>query len=89
MHSIAQGLVHWTPLRHLFKSYSLSVVERASDRHVGLDALDPSVSSLVTVDAIVGVNAVELEFDVDSSEGDSFVVRVQTEGDGDAGSQAS
>ncbi len=60
----------------------MSVVEGSTDHHFRLDALDPAVGPLVTVNAIVRVHPVELELHVDPGERDALVVSVESEGDG-------
>ena len=53
-----------------------------------LNALDESVGALVAVTAIVGMDAVEFEPDVDPSELDALVVRIEPQRDGDASGEA-
>ena len=70
----ASRLVHRTALGYLGKSFSLRVVERSAKGDMRLNALDESVGALVAVTTIIGMDAVELEPDVDPSELDALVV---------------
>jgi len=88
VHSVCERLVNRTALRHLRKSNSLGVVEGSMERDLRRDAFDPSVGAFVAVYAIVGVDPVELEPDVDSRKGDALVVRIEPERDRDARGEA-
>ncbi len=87
VHAVGKRLVHRTALCHLRESLSLSIIERSTDRHVRLNAFDPTVRPLIAVDAIVCVDSAELELHVDAVEGDPLMVSIESEGNGDAGGE--
>ena len=89
VHPLGQRLVDRTACGHLGEPGALCVVERSHDGHLGLDAFDPAVGSLIAVNTVVGVHPVELESDIDAGEGDLLVVGIQPQGDGDTGCQSS
>ncbi len=84
VHAVGKRLVHRTALCHLRESLSLSIIERSTDRHVRLNAFDPTVRPLIAVDAIVCVDSAELELHVDAVEGDPLMVSIESGGNGDA-----
>ena len=74
MDTAGKRLVHRTTLCYLPESLSLSIIERSTDRHVRLNAFDPTVRPFVAVDAIVCVDSVELELHVDAVQRNPLVV---------------
>ena len=76
-------------LGYLRKATSLSVGERPVNRDLRVDPVDPAVGLLVAVQAVICVDSVEFEPDVDSGQPDLLVVRVQAQGYRETGRQCS
>ena len=64
-------------LGHLGKTLPLSVGERPVNRDLYVDLVNPPVGPLVAVQAVICVDPVEFEPDVNCGQADAFMVRVQ------------
>ena len=68
--------MHGAAFRDLRQAFSLRIIESPVDRYLALHPFDPAVLPRVAIRAVVGVNPIVLELNVDRGEVDSLVVRV-------------